>query len=276
MDGVKDASVTEFPNGVPGEVRIDVVYARAGDAELEARVAQRIATLRPAGIRVLVGEAATVRVSVTVALTLAEPVFPETAMATLQTEVEDRIAAVIDAVGPGSTLRQSQMAAAVLQDARIVDVLVSLSATGGEATESLTLPDGTGLELVQPFAFSPVQVENAAAAVSGPAVEIELSLPVDLVGAETQAGAEEAIRLAAESYLAQASASGTALSFDALAGAVRDDTRYVLDRVSGAMTVSTEGRFFQLADGLGSFAETSGRAIQLTVLTVSVLNGGEG
>jgi uncharacterized phage protein gp47/JayE len=273
ITGVKDASITEFPNGVPGEVKIDVVYAQPGDAAVEAAVARRIAALRPAGIRVVTRQAATVRVRVSLALTLVNPVTPAAALATLKTDAETRVAAVIDAVGPGGTLRQSAMAAAALQDPRIVDAVVRVSANGGEPADGLSLPTGSGLQLVRPFAFEPVLVESQVAGAAAP-VSVELSLPLTLIGPETKSAAETAIRLAAESYLSQAAASGSALTFDGLAGAVRDDTRYVLDRSAGAMTVTSEGRFLQLTDGLGSFADTSGRTIELAVLTVTVLNGG--
>ena len=70
IPGVKDVAITEFPNGVAGEIRIDVAY-KPEDPDVEAEVAERIADLRPAGVRVIPQRAASADVTVTAALTLA-------------------------------------------------------------------------------------------------------------------------------------------------------------------------------------------------------------
>jgi uncharacterized phage protein gp47/JayE len=276
IEGVKDVTVTEFPNGVPGEVRLDIVYANPGDPALEARVASRIRALRPAGIRVNFGEAQTVKLSVTVALTLENAVFPESDFDALKADLETRLVAVIDAVSPGGTVRRGPLVAAALQDARILDAAITLTPETGAGGESFQLPDGTGLDLQRPFSFpAPVILNDSAGAAGGPPVEVDLVLPITLQPGETAASAEAALRLAAESYLGSAAASGAALSFDGLAAAVRDDSRFVLDRAAGSMTVETADRFNQLADGLGQYSETSGKSIRLRTLNVAVLNDGE-
>src|SRR5690606_6367203 len=71
IDGVKDVAITEHPNGVAGEIQIDIAYS-AEAAEVLPLVQQRVEELRPAGVRVLpIGEAARKHISVQVALTLA-------------------------------------------------------------------------------------------------------------------------------------------------------------------------------------------------------------
>lgn len=274
IDGVKDVTVTEFPNGVAGEVKLDIVYATPGDTALEAFVATRIEKLRPAGVRVIAGEAETKTLSVTVTLTLEDAIFPESDFAALQSEAEDRLTAVIDAVSPGGTVRSGPLIAALLQDVRIVDATVMLTPEGAAAADSYQLEDGIGLDLIRPFAFAPPVILNAAAA-DGQPVDVDLILPITLETGETAASAEVAVRTAAESYLNTAARAGAALSFDGLAAAIRDDTRFVLDRSVGSMTVETVDRFSQLTDGLGQFTDTTGKAIRLRDVSLPLLNDGE-
>ena len=275
IEGVKDVSVVEFPNGVAGEVRLDIVYATPGDAALQALVADRIESLRPAGVRVTHGEAATVALSVSVTMTLENAVFPETEFDALKRSAEDRLAAVIDAVSPGGTIRSGPLVAALLQDARIVDGAIVLTPAGGAPGDSYQLADGVGLDLQRPFAFPPPVILNGAgAAADGAPVEVDMILPVDLQPGETAASAETAVRLAAESYLAGAAAAGTPVSLDGLAAAIRDDTRYVLDRAAASVTVQTAGTFLQLTDGTGQFTQTAGRSLRLRQLNLPLKNGG--
>ena len=62
--------VEELPNGVPGELRVTVSMADGAD-DLSPTVLAKLEELRPAGIRLLTGPAATVTLAVRVALVLA-------------------------------------------------------------------------------------------------------------------------------------------------------------------------------------------------------------
>ncbi|WP_134681110.1 baseplate J/gp47 family protein [Paracoccus ravus] len=276
IEGVKDVTVTEFPNGVAGEVRVDVVYANPGDAAIEALVASRIRALRPAGIRVDFGAAEAVRLSVNVTLTLEQAILPESDFEAMKKAVEDRLAALIDAVPPGGTIRRGPLIAAVLQDPRLVEAEVMLTPEGGTAAESYQLPDGKALDLIRPFGFAPPVILGGVPAGAGAALEVDLYLPVELQAGETVASAEAAIRLAAETYLSRATRDGTPISFDGLAAAIRDDSRYVLDRAAGSMTLESLDRFTQLADGLGQYGETLGKAARIRSLSMPITNGGGG
>ena len=273
VEGVKDVTVVEFPNGVAGEVRLDIVYARPGDAVVAALVADRIRTLRPAGIRVLAGEAATVALSVRVTLTL-ETAVPEPEFDALKRGAEERLAAVIDAVSPGGTIRRGPLIASLLSDGRIVDADIALIPATGPAGESYQLADGMGLDLQRPFSFPPPVVLSDGGTGADAPVDVDLILPVALQPGETSASAETAVRLAAESYLTGVANSGRPVSLDALAAAIRDDTRFVLDRSAASLTVETAGQFLQLADGLGQFTGTSGRTLRIRTLALPLTNGG--
>lgn len=277
IEGVKDVTVVEFPNGIAGEVRLDIVYATPGDTSLEALVNARIRALRPAGIRVTAGEARTEQLSVSVTLTLETAVLPETAFDTLKRDAEARLATVIDAVSPGGTIRRGPLIAALLQDARIVDAEILLTPGTGTAGDSYQLADGTGLDLQRPFTFpAPVILSGDAAPAAGASVDLGLILPIALQPGETAASAETAVRLAVESHLTSLSANGAALSFDGLAAAIRDESRYVLDRAAASVTVETAGTFLQLTDGVGQFADTASATFNIGTLTLPLTNDGGG
>lgn len=273
IDGVKDVSVTEFPNGVPGEVRIDIVYAREGDADLVRTVRSRVEALRPAGVRVLFGEAAKTRVQVAIELTLAGSGVASADLAGLKNGVEERLAQVLDALPPGGVARQAQLVSAVLSDARIVDAVVLMSPDGGTPLERLELAAGVALDLERPMTFRPIKAETGPTE-GGPPVDIDLALPISLVAGVTAAEAENAIRLATQSHLDQLSQSGAALTFDGLAAAIRDDSRFALDRPAASATVEVSGQFTQLTDGLGAFSDTQGRTLRVRNLAVVVQEGG--
>lgn len=275
IDGIKDVTVVEFPNGVAGEVRLDIVYATPGDPALEALVAERIQSLRPAGIRVTHSEAATEALSVEVTLTLENAVFPESDFDALKQDAETRLAAEIDKVSPGGTIRRGPLIAALLQDSRILDAAIVLTPATGTSGDSYQLADGTGLDLQRPFSFPAPEILNDAGAIAGNVpVDVDIILPVALQPGETAASAELAVRLAAETYLTTVTAAGTPVDFDGLAAAVRDETRYVLDRAAASVTVETAGTFLQLTDGVGQFTQTTGKSMRIRMLQLPQSNDG--
>jgi hypothetical protein len=211
---------------------------------------------------------------VTVELTLAGSGVAQAELSTLKAGVETRLTKQLEVLPPGGLARQAQLVSAVLTDPRIVDARVLMSADGGSPQDRLDLGDGVALQLERPMIFAPVETETDDAAAAGPPVDVDLALPVTLLPGVTAAETQEAIRLALQSHLDQLSREGQALTFDGIAAAIRDDTRFALDRAGGSATVETAGQFTQLTDGLGSFAETEGRTLRLRGLDVAVEEGG--
>lgn len=280
VPGVKDVALTEFPNGVPGEVRLDVAYAGEPDAATRKEVADRVDDLRPAGVRVVLGDAARTRVTVTVALTLAGTGVSAAELAQLTTTVEDRLAAHLASLAPGGVVRQAQLASMALSDARIVDATVTLSADGGPPTDRIELAPGVVLEPQRPFTFPTPATEQAPGAAPATVAQVDIVLPVHLQPGVTAAEVTEAVRLAAQSHLdavggAKGSSGGpTALTVDGLAAAVRDDSRFALARADLLVTVESGGRFLQLTDEAGSYPAQPNESLNLRQLDVDVREGG--
>lgn len=269
IPGVKAVAITEFPNGVAGEIQVDVAYERE-DADVEAEVAARIDDLRPAGIRVIPTRAASIDVTIAVTLTLAGSGVGADDEAVLRADVEARLVEHIDGLPPAGTLRQAQAVMAVLVDPRIVDASFEF-AVGGAPSATVTAPTGTVLHAVQPFTFT-ITAENGDAVV-GTTIHVDAFLPVHLVAGVTAAEATTAITTAVSSWLGGLHG-GAEVTVDGLVAAVRDDTRYQVLRTEVSVTTEAGDRFLSLADGLGAQpVGASDRAVARTI-TVDVREGG--
>lgn len=264
VPGVKDVAVVEEPNGIPGEIRIDLVYTDESP-EVQAAVAARIQDLRPAGVRVLAGTAATQQIDLEVTLTLAGSGVSD--LAALQAEVQTTLSGALNAITPGGAVRRGPMLSTLLADSRILDATILMSLDGGPPAESAQLADGSALA-VGTFTFPPAATETEAVA---PAVQADVEIPIILAGAATATEAQDALRLAVESYLVTPPSGG--LTVDAMIGAVRDETRYAVVREGVSVTFEADGRFIRLTDGQGSYVLLQGQTVTLRTYTAAVQEG---
>jgi uncharacterized phage protein gp47/JayE len=240
IEGVKDVAITERPNGVAGEIKVDVAYS-TDSASVKAVVAARIEDLRPAGIRVITGEAEKLDADVTATLTLAGATLPAADVDAIRTSVKTKLDEALKAIAPGGAVRRAQLTALVLADARIVDATIQVTSNGAELT---SLPEGTVLNAKSIEVTS--SFENAAGA---PAIasSVSVTLPLNLVGATTQAAAQATIESKLDAYLASRTADAP-LTFDGIANAVRTETQFALVRPEGLVTIESQGKFQQVAD----------------------------
>lgn len=273
IPGVKDVALTEAPNGVPGEVQIQVAYAD-DRPEVHAAVARTIDELRPAGIRVLSGEAGRLRLSVRVQLTLAGAGLPPAELAALTRAAEERLAGYLGGVSPGGAVRRAKLLSLVLQDDRVVDAAVTLLPQGAPAAEELTLESGKILEVVRPFEFPAPTFEQQPGAQPAVTSTANLDLPLRLVAGVTQAQAQAAIGLAVDAFLATRGPEAP-VSVDRLVAAVRDDTRYAIVRAEALLTLEThDGRFMQLTDGTGEYVPAANETVRKGTVALEVREGG--
>ncbi len=270
LEEVKDVTITEEPNGIAGEVKIDVAYFDDTPAARE-RVAERIRQVKPAGIRVLSGAAARRRVNVRVALTLAGTGVTGPEFATIRASLEARLVKTLNAVAPGGMVRRARLVAIAMEDERIVDARLFLAADGGEESEELTLNAGEVLEVVTPIQFSQPQTEQAVTTRLD--VKVSAQLPVHLTPDTTLAQAQQAIDNAFVSHLATRAADAP-LTLDSVAAAIRDDSRFALVRNEAMITVESGERFFQLTDGVGSYAPAPTETLRKEALDVAPREGG--
>ncbi len=270
---VKDVAIVEAPNGVHGEIRIDVAYNDNSDAAHEA-VRRRIDELRPAGIRVVAGDAARLRVGARVHLTLAGIGLSGAELADVTGGVAQRIAGYLSSTPPGGTVRRARLSALALEDTRVADARVVLLPEGMGETEELTLATGVVLEVMQPFSFPTPSTEVAAGTQAAVTTLVSAILPVHLAPGVTLADASAAIGLALNGFLSSR-APDAPLTLDHLAAAIRDDTRFGLIRSESLITVETaDGRFLQLTDGIGDYRPSPNESLQKGEITIDVREGG--
>ncbi len=270
LEEVKDVTITEEPNGIPGEIKIDVAYSE-DTADARARVAERIRQVKPAGVRVLSGAAARRLVNVRVVLTLAGTGVSGPEFTAIRTALEARLTAALNAIAPGGMVRRARLLALVMEDPRIVDGQVFVAAGGGEESEELTLNPGEVLEVVTPIQFAQPQTEQAVTTQLD--VKVSAQLPVHLTPGTTLAQATQAIGNAFVSHLATRAADAP-LTLDGVAAAIRDDSRFALVRNEAMITVESGDRFFQLTDGVGAYAPAPAETLRQEALDVSVREGG--
>jgi uncharacterized phage protein gp47/JayE len=274
VPGVKDVALVEQPNGVAGEVHVVIAWEHPPSAAQQAEVRRRIEELRPAGVLVTPTVAQRHAVSVTVDLVLAGAGPTAVELAELRSRVSERLLVVLTAVDPGGAVRNAQLLRAVLADERIVDATVRLTSQATTTpVESLQLSQGEVLEVTGSISFGDVATERSPEGDRLTRTDVDLHLPVHLLPGVTTADATAAIRLAATAHLASRDA-GRPLTLDGLAAAIRDDTRFALDRTDAVVTLEAAGRFLQLVDGAGSYGPTPNESLHLRTLDVSVREGG--
>ena len=103
-----------------------------------------------------------------------------------------------------------------------------LTPQGQEPVEELTLDSGVALDVLRPFNFPPPTFSQGAAAAATTAT-VTATLPIHLAPTITLAQASDAILVALNGFLASRRAD-TPLTVDALAAAIRDDSRFALVR----------------------------------------------
>ncbi|MGE0824807.1 MAG: hypothetical protein AB7P18_22145 [Candidatus Binatia bacterium] len=269
MPEVKDVSIQEFPNGVAGEVKVDVAY-NTDTAEIRARVEEKMQQVKAAGIRIISAAASRRQVDVRVQLTLAGTGVSSAELTTLTAATDQQLAAFFAQVGPGATIRRSRLAAVALADPRVVDAQVFLQPVGEAEVEELTLAQGEVLEILPPIRFSQPLTEQAAQTTV--TAKVSAILPVHLVAGVTLTQANQAIQLAVTSHLTSRRFDAP-LTVDGLAAAIRDDSRFALIRGEVVVTVESGDRFFQLTDGLGSYAPAPNETLQKDTIDVQVREG---
>jgi uncharacterized phage protein gp47/JayE len=268
VTGVRRVSATE-PVDQPGVLKLDIAY---GDdsAAVQQAVAATIAAFRPAGIRVQAGPAASVALTVTVAITWAGATTPTAAaLTTVRGTVGDALTSYVQSIPPGGQIRRARLSALVMQDPRVADANVTLSWSGGSG-EEFSLPDGQ-VATVDHVVFAPDAVE-APSVTAGGSSTVDFSLPVVPVASATVDAATAAIRTALTSYLGSRGATAP-LDVASMANAIRTDAVFTLVRASVTVTVRSGGQFQQLSDQLGSYTPQPGERLVLGQLDVTAASG---
>jgi uncharacterized phage protein gp47/JayE len=272
IPGVKDVGVYEAPNGVPGEVRLEIAYTE-DTPEVRAAVVQRIDELRPAGVRVIQSDAQRKKVAVRVELVLTGTGVTGSELSSLTAAVEEKLFEFLSSISPGGQVRRARLTAIVLEDSRVADAKVVLIPENQPEVEELSLAPGEVLDVIRPFTFPTPASEQQPGALPTVLGSVHAVLPLHLVAGVTLTDASQAIHLAMDGYLSSRRPDAP-LTVDGLVAAIRDDTRFALVRAQIVVTVESGGRFLQLTDGVGSYAPAANETLTKGEVSINPLEGG--
>ncbi|HKO58450.1 MAG TPA: baseplate J/gp47 family protein, partial [Thermoanaerobaculia bacterium] len=220
MNQVRDVRITEMPNGVPGEIALSISLID-GNTELPPEVTARIEQLRPAGVRVLPPDVAKpLKLTANLRLLLATPQDVQK----IEDAAKEKLVSAIRNKGIGEKIRIKPLAAALLGDARILDVLQLT--VGGDPDKDFAPPPGVAVELAD-VSFGPHEfAEQAAAGTS--VMDVSAAMKVTLADGVTAAQAKATLTAKLEAFFTAARA-GDTIDADKLLTALREETQYGID-----------------------------------------------
>ena len=272
---VRDVSLDEFPNGVPGELRVNVVLADGnGGTTLPPEVLERIEELRPAGIRIVSGAADSINLTARVALTLAGASLPPAEVEEIREGVRRVLIEQVGAKGVGERIRNRPLTSALLADGRIIDAAVSLGILGdtpGAAGADFQPDAGKAMLLARDdISFDAEQfAESAAAGAQAIPVDVNASVGVSLVAATTLDQARDAIKARLEMYLASLAAASV-VTAEAILQTVRNDAQYAIDPLRLMVTLTSADQFVQIAQGGSAYTVKPNQTFNLVDAQVTL------
>jgi hypothetical protein len=268
--GVRAVNLEEFPNGVPGEVRLSISLENPGAGEIPTAIVAQIEELRPAGVRVIPQTAATVDLQARVGLVLAGSHLPSTEVEQVKRGVRSTLAALVTKTGVGQRIRTGPLVSAALADERIVDASIRLGRKGEEPAPpgvDVQPPPDTIAELAEEdVSFDPEAFEQAL-----PTGGEEIPVVVEaLVPVTPRTGVElGAVQAQIESrladYVARLSA-GTEVDATAVLNTLRDDTKYQIDPLGLKLTFAVPDQFAEVVQGGPSFTVAPGHVFSVGAL----------
>ena len=196
---------------------------------------------------------------------------PEESTGLLKKEIQEKIKNHLSTLPAGGSVRQAKLAALVLENPAVVDTAVSLICEGSPPADSLSLATNELLDVKEPFEFPLIQPEEAPAPVAQ-TITVSAFLPLDLEPGVTGQEVNESITMAFDGFLATRSPQSP-LTVDAMAAAIRDDTRFVLIREEALITVEVQDSFFQLSDGLGEYVPNQEDTFKRDEINIEIREG---
>lgn len=239
------------PVAMPGMLRIDVALSQ-DTAINRALVDKKIRELRPAGIWVERSWAEPITLAFDVALTLTGSGLASSELEAVKQGVQDRLGRFVGELAPGQAIRSARLLTLVLQDERIADVVLGMSADGqaiGDAVWNVPAGKTARLDLDAPFRFSPPSYEDQASTDALTLVYVDATITVQQLAIDV-ADVETLLRPRFDALIGQLQANAN-LTFADVADALRDENeqlggppRWVLVLTTTTVLLEREGGAF--------------------------------
>ncbi|MEX2262655.1 MAG: baseplate J/gp47 family protein [Bryobacteraceae bacterium] len=269
---VSAVTLSEYPDPsvpLPGMLRVDIALSE--DNELNRRIADsRVEELRPAGIYVERHWAGKVTLAFKVDLLLAGSSLPTSAVEDIKSGITERLSNFARHLGPGETLRTSRLIALALEDDRIVEAKIAATADGAPISgDSYILPTGkaAALDSTAPVTFGGIAFEQSAGTQT---VVVHLDAEIEATSLSLDRSALETQLKAALDTFAGGLQPGAPVTFDNLAGAVRDDAKYAMVRSRTVFAFDEEGGgFTELRDNDPAYSAPLNSTVQVRALRIT-------
>jgi uncharacterized phage protein gp47/JayE len=266
LPDVRDVQIVEMPNGVPGEIAINVSLAPGVTApgdELPESVRKRIEELRPAGIRVVRSKAAVDPLAARVQLTLAGSQIPQADLTTLRQKVKDTLISEIAKRPVSAKVRVKPLVAALLKDERIVDAVMAIgpkSASPPAPGTDFDPPVGAAVQLDNgDITFEPETFDQPLPSVQTVTVSVNANITV-LLDPDVTLDQAEILITQAKTLITQklrtffgSVAPDTSIDSNVILNALRDDANYAIDPLKLSVTLTAAQQFAQISAGSASF-----------------------
>lgn len=275
LPDVRAVNVQEFPNDVPGEIRLSISLRESSVTVLPAAVLDRIEELRPAGVRVIREMASTTALAARLALTLAGGHLPPADVQSIHRDVQLALVDLVGKIGVGRAVRVGPLVAAILSGGRIVDASLQLGAKGetpgAPGTDFTPPPDFIVSLATEDVAFeADVFAEQVGPGGEQVAVEVRGVLPATVVTGVDLSVARDQISSRLRTYFATL-VPGAAVTMGSILTALQDDSKYGIDALRAVVTLQTPEQFVQVAQGGEAFTVRPG--MSFSVISVEVPAG---
>ena len=268
LPDVRAVSITEFPNGVPGELALSISLTDPSRPEIPPTVLARMEELRPAGVRIVPATAAKVALGAQVALVLAGSHLASTEIEQLHGQVRKKLVDLVAKSGVGQRIRSGPLVSAILADERIVDATLRLGALdgapGAPGADFVPDPDTTVELSGDDVSFEPDAFDQPLPAGAGQIpVDVQATVPVTPVGGADLLAVQTQLQGRLRSYFGALSP-GATVDASTLLNALRDDANYAIDPLGLVVTLSADRQFAQVAQGGPSFAVKPGHVFNVS------------
>jgi len=269
---VSGVSLTERPDGVPGTLRVDVALTE-DNAQRRAQIEQVVRDFRPAGIFVDLSYAGRVVLAAHLTLTLAGRSLPTSDVVNIQDGVFNRLDAAVKGLAPGGVLRKARLLASLLEDQRIVDVVLSMTADGTPiAGDAFTLPASKSAKIEKSgVSFDKIRFETEPSGGGPRTTQVDLDFVVAITDDSiTDTSALEPVVRVALAPLLKNLGPGGSLSFDAVLDALRSDTRFVVSAASSSLELVLDtGAFTELRNSDSPYVLAEAETLNLRAVRLS-------
>jgi uncharacterized phage protein gp47/JayE len=268
LPDVRAVAITEFPNGVPGELALSISLTDPSQPAIPAAVLARVEELRPAGVRVVPDTAAKVALAVQVSLVLAGSHLASTEIEQLHGQVRKKLVDLVAKTGVGARVRTGPLVSAILGDERIVDATLRLGAKGGTpgaaGADFVPDPDQTVELAGDDVSFEPDAFDQPLPAGGGQIpVDVQAVVPVTPAGGADLVAVQTQLQGRLTSYFG-ALAPGATVDAPTLLSALRDDSNYAIDPLGLMVTLAADRQFVQIAQGGPAFTVKPGHAFTVS------------